>query len=132
MPTISIPCPDCGTDCEWQVSQAIGLRTLVWSRSMTCRACGSAIEEDGEGLLPMWMQKVLIEENGLWAAELVSESDRPRSVAVLRSLLSLDLKAAAQILKAQKAALWLGTQLECLWIKQHLESAGILVEVARA
>lgn len=130
MATILGECSDCGGACQWHISQAISPRnTLVWSRSMTCRICGSAIEEDGDGLAPTWAQKALTEENGLWVVTVVNESDRQRSVAVVRSLLGLDLKAAAQLLKAQKAPLWSGTQVECLWVKRCLGQAGILAEV---
>ncbi len=130
MATIAGVCSDCGVACQWHIGQGISSRnTLVWSRSMTCRTCGSAIEEDSDGLPPAWAQRVLIEEGGLWVVKLVNESDRQRSVVVVRSLLGLDLKAAVQMLKARMAPLRSGTQVECLWVKQCLGQAGILAEV---
>lgn len=100
---------------------------------MRCRACGAAIEEDDAGLPPAWAQTVLIEQSGLWVVSLVneSESERRRSVAVVRSSLGIDLQMAAEMLKAQ-AALWSGTEVECRWLVKCLGEVGILANASRS
>lgn len=89
-------------------------------------------EEDSEGLPPTRVREVLTAENGLWVVRLVNEPDRLRSVVVLRSLLALDIKTATPMLRGQSRSLWSGTQVECLWLKEHLGRARIFVEVASA
>jgi hypothetical protein len=46
---IQVQCPDCGRDANAVLGQAVWPSgRLTWSRSITCEACGSAIEEDNE------------------------------------------------------------------------------------
>jgi hypothetical protein len=123
-------CPDCGRSVVWYVSQAIpSPGRLVWSRSVSCAACGLALEEDSDGLPPEWARKQLLSRNGVWKLGLVSESERQRGVVALRSLLGVDVKVAAEMLRAPGRTLWSGTQVECIWLKRCLENMGLTVKV---
>jgi hypothetical protein len=126
MGEMSAQCPNCGEDVNAFVGQAVwpGDR-LTWSKAIACRACGSAIEQDSDGIPPERVRRVLLEEKGTWHLSLVKPSDRRLAVATLRKMFGLDLAAAAALLRSSSFELWRGTQVECSWLAKSMQNRGI-------
>lgn len=132
MGEMSARCTKCDRAVNVVVDQAIwpGDR-LMWSRTITCGACGSATEEDSAGIPPACVRQLLLERHGIWHLLLVNPSDRLSAVVLLRKIFELDLNAAAVLLQSS-SELWLGTQVECRWLAKHMQRRDIVTTVQRA
>ena len=133
MGEMSAPCPDCGADVSIDIGQAVVAdNRLLWSKSISCGACGLATEEDGDGFPPESLRQSLLDSGGIWRALLVTSSDRQIAVMMLRKILGLDLNAAAVLLRSSSAELWRGTRVECDWLANHMRGCGVETTVRQA
>lgn len=89
---LSEPCGICGRDADVAVGQHIGVHTVAWSRSLRCRHCGNALEEDGGAIASLYRDELLRKE-GVWTLQ-ISSSHRLAAMKIAREMSSMDLGEA--------------------------------------
>ena len=118
------PCPRCGNPAALKFGQTNFRGKLRWFESVNCDNCGLRSEADGTGFPSEKLRSSLIEGDGEWSIVLTEVNSTASVVAVLRSELSLDMKAALELLKTEPRLIFRGTRSESLWLGQLLEEAG--------
>ena len=76
MAKIRVPCGDCKKAIDLYVGQQVVNRQLVWYKSYSCPHCGSAIEEDGIGMIPYESKQAILEQEGTWVLNIQEAGDR--------------------------------------------------------
>ena len=127
-------CSDCGNDSNMTVAQTVINGTLKWYKSYSCQSCGAAEEIDGTGFPPEEIRDKILENEGRWKILFLHQKmNKAAAMKVLRGLLNLSLAETKQMLdRLPPEPLSQGTKTEMLWIKGHLEHAGVQVEVQPA
>lgn len=121
---IKSPCPRCGNPGALKIGQVNFRGQLRWFESANCDKCGLISEADGLGFPSSKLHEMLIQSNGEWCVAMTKIHSTANVVTVLRSALSLDMKAALALLKTEPRVIFRGTQSESLWLGQLLEEAG--------
>ena len=121
---IQASCPRCGHPAALKIGQVNFRGQLRWFESVNCDKCGLRSEADGAGFPSSKLHEMLIQSNGEWGVVMMEVRSTASVVTVLRSALSLDIKAALALLKTESKVIFRGTRSESLWLGQLLEEAG--------
>lgn len=121
---IKLPCPRCGWSEALSIGQMNFRGKLRWFESANCEKCGLRSEADGVGFPPSKIRESLIESDGEWCVIMKDVRSTASVVKVLQAALSLEMKAAIALLRAETNMVFRGTKSESLWLVELLEAAG--------
>ena len=115
---LSEPCGICGRDADVAVGEHVGVHAIVWSKSLRCRHCGNALEEDGEAIAYLYRDELLRKE-GVWTLQ-ISSSHRLAAMKIAREMRSMDLAEAKRFVAEPR-----GTLAEMEMFRRALARQGI-------
>lgn len=121
---VKLPCPRCGWSAALSIGQMNFRGKLRWFESANCDKCGLRSEADGVGFPLSEIREVLIDSDGEWCVVMKDVKSTASVVKVLQAALSLDMKAAIALLRAETHMVFRGTKSESLWLAELLEAAG--------
>lgn len=121
-------CEICGAGLEVRFGQSANHWTfgLGWWSSYRCPECGNAAEADGGADMPDALRQMIIEEEGLWIAELAPGTTLDAHILrAIRGVLSLTMEQVSALKRAGTTTLTSGTRAEMEQIKSDLAKRGV-------
>ncbi len=121
MPTVCATCKNPG---ELQVWQSIRDGNLTWSEEFNC-SCGHAFEANEKGLPPPAIREALLGA-GQYELVLTSAEGRTAGQKILKALLNVTERQAAAQLASIPAKMYVGTQMECMFVAEAMKRLGVM------
>jgi hypothetical protein len=103
-------CPDCSKPAIFDFNEKIRDSALFWSASLTCRACGYAVEMDDKGSLPDDLRSRMIAEEGLWELEIGSTN--VYTMKAIHQVMQIHINELAGLKKQMPCVIYRGTKTE--------------------
>jgi hypothetical protein len=128
MPSVKRKCEHCGAELEVHFGQAANHWTsgLGWWSSYRCPECGNAEEADGGADMPDALRRMIIEEEGLWIAELAHGTPHDAHILkAVRGVLSLTMEQVGAFKRAGTTTLASGTRAEMEQVRSDLAKRGV-------
>lgn len=91
--------------------------------------CGLVSEADDNGFPPSMIRDALMSRHGEWVVRLGSDASTVGTARVLRTALSLELKADLSLARTPSRQVFRGTDVEVVWLKAVLGKGGLLAMV---
>jgi hypothetical protein len=123
-------CPNCSKPAIFDFNEKIVGDKLFWSASLTCPACGYAVEMDDKGSLPEHLRSQVIAEEGLWELEISSEDTY--TLKTIHQVMQISIDELAKLKKQIPCVVYQGTENELrFFFNQLLKCAPNIEAVMR-
>jgi hypothetical protein len=134
VPSLRSKCDNCGADVDIQFGQAANHSGmgLGWWEAYHCQECGDAIEVDGGDDIPESYRQMIIDEDGIWIAEIAAEGHLDVLILnAIRNVLGLNLAQTAELANSGNTRLASGTRAEMEQIRLDLAKKGVKIRVVK-
>lgn len=126
---IRVPAEECLHGGIARVGETVVSGRLRWYRSTSCPDCGN-VEEDGIGMPPEEVRKLILNEGGHWDV-VAQEANGAAAIKVVKGALNLSNVEAVEQLRSFPIV-FRGTLTEAEWLREKLSASSIEASIVKA